>query len=163
MPLRFDPVTADAVPALTDLMRTAFDDETRRHTDQDRGGPPGYDDGTLLTRHAVNNPWAWQVADERGVVGVVIAFPQGEGRGYLGCLVVAVERQREGLGRRILAELRARLPEVTTWTLDTPERATSNHRFYEACGFLHVGSRPGDPAIGDLPSRQYQWDATHDG
>ncbi|GIG27017.1 GNAT family N-acetyltransferase [Cellulomonas denverensis] len=107
IPLRFDPVTADAVPALADLMCAAFE--------------------------------------------------QGAGRGHVGCLKVAVERQREGFGRRILAEMRARLPEVTTWTLETPEHATSNHRFYESCGFVHAGDRPGDPETGEPAQRQYRW------
>jgi ribosomal protein S18 acetylase RimI-like enzyme len=159
MDLDLTPVTSDDVPALTALMRDAFDDSTRRHTDRERGGPPGYDDGTMLTQYAVGNAAARQVREGGEPVAVLVTFRQDERRAHLGCLAVAVGHQRRGIGRRLLADLRARTPEVTTWTLETPEHETTNHRFYESCGFVQVGAVPADPATGEPALRRYRWDA----
>ena len=33
------------IPAVTDVMKRAFDDDAQKHLGKEVGGPPGYDDG----------------------------------------------------------------------------------------------------------------------
>ena len=142
--VRFTAIEAADVPALTAIMRAAFDESSLRHTGIAHGGPPGYDTGEFLTRWAVGNPTAWAVHADTGdpaavadaVVGAVITFPGADGHHTLGCLFVDPHAQRRGLGGQIWDEVSARFPDAESWTLETPEHATSNHTFYERrCGF----------------------------
>ena len=45
MDLIFEEATEQDIPDLTRVMTLAFDDDARKHLGQEKGGPPGYDNG----------------------------------------------------------------------------------------------------------------------
>ncbi|MGD1994471.1 MAG: hypothetical protein PVI59_14855, partial [Anaerolineae bacterium] len=48
--LVFESITEADVPELTAVMTRAFDDDAQKHLGQERGGPPGYDDGEFFRK-----------------------------------------------------------------------------------------------------------------
>lgn len=152
-PLVLTPIDASDVPGLTAMMTASFDDSTRRHAGGERGGPPGYDSQDFFYEWAVGKPFAWKASDGDQVVGAVFVFPGEDGHHYLGRLFVDPGAQRRGYGGRIWDQVYARFPEALSWTLDTPERETSNHAFYERrCGFVLAEQVEADHG----PSRIYR-------
>jgi hypothetical protein len=53
--LQFDNFTKDDVGLLTPIMKLAFDDDAKRHLNENSGGPDGYDNGGFLTKWALHN------------------------------------------------------------------------------------------------------------
>lgn len=50
MNLTFEPIKEQDIETLTTIMKAAFDDDTRMHTDLQADGPKGYDNGSLIRR-----------------------------------------------------------------------------------------------------------------
>ena len=133
--------TEDDLPALTAVMTRAFDDDSRRHLGVEKGGPPGYDTGDFFR--------TWLFADlptegyviicDEVPVGGIIVWLLKDDRFRLGCLFVDPAAQRLGVGTDAWRFLRETYPQARNWVLDTPVWSTSNHRFYEKCGFTRVG------------------------
>ncbi len=134
---------------LTAVMTRAFDDDSRRHLGEERGGPEGYDDGSFLRRWCLHPAARCYVARaQRALVGAINVFPgaDGEGASVLGCMFVEPAAQRCGLGRSLWLHAQAAHPS-RRWRLETPAWATSNHSFYErSCGFRKLRETdPRDP------------------
>ena len=134
------PITEDDLPAVAAVMKRAFDDDARRHRGEDEGGPPGYDDGEFF------RTWLFGYEESDGalilidgeVAGAYIVWPFEHAR--LGTIFIDPPLQRRGLGQAVWRHIEATYP-ARSWTLNTPVWATSNHRFYEKCGFDQVEVR----------------------
>lgn len=53
-----------------------------------------------------------------------------------------------GIGRKLLHEVMRFYPEGSYWSLETPDYAHRNHRFYERSGFIEVERSGSDPNLG---------------
>ena len=53
-----------------------------------------------------------------------------------------------GIGRKLLHEVMRLYPEGSYWSLETPDYAHRNHRFYERSGFIAVERSAPDPTLG---------------
>lgn len=135
---RLDPAT---VLELTPVMRETFDDDTRRFLRKEQGGPPGYDDGSFLTRWGIeSDAEAWAIRLEDQPVGAYIAFWNRGGRSTLGNIFIHPSAQNRGIGQRVWKHIEETCP-CTSWMLETPDWATRNHHFYEKCGFRRSGQQ----------------------
>lgn len=52
--LQFETFTSDDVAPLTPIMKLAFDDDAKRHLNENNKGPEGYDNGDFLTKWALH-------------------------------------------------------------------------------------------------------------
>ena len=48
--LSFEPFTKKDIDVFSPIMKRAFDEDARRHTENSSGGPDGYDNGDFLRR-----------------------------------------------------------------------------------------------------------------
>lgn len=48
--LVFEKAVKSDVKEMTEVMKRAFDEDTKRHLGREAGGPPGYDDGGFINR-----------------------------------------------------------------------------------------------------------------
>ena len=143
MDLSFEPIAEDDIPDLTRVMARAFDDDTRRHLGLERGGPEGYDSGEFFRR------WLFPYDESKGykillgdqIVGGFIVWILEHVDNILGTIFVDPVYQRRGIGARAWAFIERTYPETKSWTLETPGYSTTNHRFYEKCGFVKVGEK----------------------
>jgi len=82
---------------------------------------------------------AWLLRDGPRLIGGVRGTADG-GTWRIGRLMVAPDRQGEGLGRRLLAHAEASAPpQVDRFALFTGRRSTRNLALYERAGYRRVG------------------------
>jgi GNAT superfamily N-acetyltransferase len=144
MDLSFETITESDIPELTRVMTRAFDDDAQRHLGQEKGGPPGYDDGGFFQE------WLFPYEESKGykvlldgrIVGGLIVWILEDGDNILGTIFVDPDYQNRGIGTRTWEFVEATYPDTKSWKLHTPSYATSNHHFYEKCGFVKVGEQP---------------------
>lgn len=136
--LQFEPIARADLPELTAVMTRAFDDDSRKHLGKERGGPPGYDDGSFFETwlFGYEQTTGYKVLLEGTLVGGVIVWDMADGHNYLGTLFVDPAYQDRGIGTRAWQFVEASYPRAKSWQLGTPIWATKNHHFYETkCGF----------------------------
>jgi GNAT superfamily N-acetyltransferase len=148
--LSFEEITEADIPELTEVMTRAFDDDAQKHLGQERGGPPGYDNGDFFREwlFGYEQTVGYKVLVDGKTIGGIIVWILGEGHNILGTIFVDPIFQDTGVGTRTWEFIEGTYPETKSWRLATPGWATKNHFFYEAkCGFHRVES---DPIIGTL-------------
>jgi GNAT superfamily N-acetyltransferase len=146
--LSFEEIVEADVPALTQVMTRAFDDDAQKHLGQERGGPPGYDNGDFFRTWLFGYPQTvgYKIMTEGIVIGGTIVWILPGDHNVLGAIFVDPVYQDRGVGTRTWQFVEATYPETKSWRLATPPWATKNHHFYEqCCGFQRVES---DPIIG---------------
>ena len=81
------------------------------------------------------------------MAGVTIVFPGKDGNHWLGCMFTDPDRQRQGIGRSLFAYVEKTFP-GSSWKLETPVYARSNHAFYEKkCGFTKIGEQTAEDGM----------------
>lgn len=147
MDLKFEVPTIEDLPELTGVMTRAFDDDARKHLGEEKGGPPGYDNGDFYRKwlfEKKNTEGVMALADGK-IVGAAIVWLYPNGDNYLGNICVDPEYQDRGVGSRIWKYLENTYSTGKSWTLHTPGYAVKNHHFYtKKCGFTKVEEKPDD-------------------
>ncbi len=142
------PLERNDVAEATAVMKRAFDDDSRRHLNREDGGPPGYDTGAFLEQNAFNPAArAFKAIVDGSIAGVIIVFPGKDGNHWLGCMFTDPDRQRQGIGGSLFAHVEETFP-GSSWKLETPVYARSNHAFYEKkCGFGKIGEQTAEDGM----------------
>ena len=138
--LQFEPFEKGDVEAYTPIMKRSFDEDTRRHLNEDSGGPPGYDNGDFLRQWALHErATAYKILKDGQPVGVIILWINANHENYLGCVFIDVAYQDKGIGQSIWAFVESEHPETVVWRTETPGFSKRNHNFYvNKCGFMVV-------------------------
>lgn len=137
--LTFEVLNREDIDSLTPIMKRAFDEDTKRHLNEEAGGPPGYDNGDFLRRYALDRrSTAYKVSMDNKLVGAIIVWINSSNRNYLGNMFVDTGLQDQGIGSRIWEFVERQYPETKVWETETPAFSKRNHNFYiNKCGF-HV-------------------------
>jgi ribosomal protein S18 acetylase RimI-like enzyme len=121
------------VPAIRQIVEEAY-----RHYIPRIGKPPA----PMLDDYAarVSEGVVWVIEDGIGLTGVIVLLPRPDYL-LLDNIAVAPNRQRSGLGRRLLAfaeaeAVRRGCPEIRLYTHQT---MTENQRLYAAIGYEETG------------------------
>lgn len=142
--LTFEEIVEADLPALTEVMARAFDDDSQKHLGIARGGPEGYDNGDFFHKWlcGYEESVGYKVLADDKIVGAMIVWIFGHGRNVLGTIFVDPAYQDRGVGTRAWQFVEAAYPDTQSWTLETPCWAKKNHYFYEnKCGFSKVGEK----------------------
>jgi GNAT superfamily N-acetyltransferase len=145
--LQFRHFEATDVELFTNIMKRAFDEDTRIHLGNESGGPPGYDNGDFLRRWALHpDSTAYAIFKDGAPIGVVIVWIRDNHENFLGNIFVDPDLQNKGLGLLIWRFIEQKYPETRVWRTDTPGFSKRNHNFYvNKCGFKIVRiEHPGD-------------------
>ena len=142
--LEFNEITEDDVSRLTEVMTRAFDDDAQKHLGQERGGPPGYDNGEFFRQwlFGYQESVGYKIQLENQVIGGIIVWILPEGHNILGTIFIDPAFQDRGFGGQTWLHIEQLYPETKSWRLGTPTWATKNHHFYRKCGFVEVESDP---------------------
>ncbi|MEL6186195.1 MAG: GNAT family N-acetyltransferase, partial [Myxococcota bacterium] len=126
---------------LRDLAVESFADDLKRYG----GKPPGTE---VLDHHVrkIACGHYYKIEAEGRIAGGLIVALRGPSAAEIELLFVAPRHHNRGLGGQALRSVEARYPEVTTWTLVTPEGDGRTRRFYERYGFRQVGRLPATPS-----------------
>ena len=138
--LEFAPFSERDVETITPIMKRAFDEDTRRHTGKQAGGPPGYDDGSFLRQWALHpDSVAYSILKNGLPIGAAIVWPKPTGENFLGCLFLDPTCQDQGLGLTAWRFIESEHPDAVLWRTETIATSRRNHRFYvNKCGFKIV-------------------------
>ena len=156
--IRFVEATKTDIPAMTEVMKRTFDDDSQRFRGEPEGGPDGYDDGRFFQQW-MSTGQCWKIMLGEKLIGVFLIFkdyPQ-KGSNVLGTIFLDPKFQNLGIGTYVMGYVHRTFP-AKRWVLDTPEWQTRNHHFYEKLGYRKVGEQE-EPHAG-FTLRIYQKDMT---
>ena len=135
------------IPELTRVMTVAFDDDARTHLGEEKGGPPGYDDGEFFQKWmlAHDESIGYKIVVDNTVIGGFIVWVLPDGVDFLGTMFVDPDYQNRAVGTQSWQFIEATYPQTKSWTLGTPKWAIRDHYFYEEkCGFTKIGEQLDD-------------------
>ena len=141
MDLTFNEIVEADLPALTDVMTIAFDDDAQKHLGIEKGGPEGYDNGDFFRTwlFGYEESVGYKVMVGKKIVGAMIVWTFEHGNNILGNIFIDPLYQDQGLGTQTWQFVEATHHDALSWTLETPCWAKKNHHFYEhKCGFTKV-------------------------
>ena len=137
--LCFETFTETDVDVLTPVMKRAFDEDSRRHTDNPVGGPDGYDNGEFLTQWYLHGgASAYKVSKDGKPIAAFNVWVNPNKINFLGNMFVDPECQDGGIGTLIWKYIETKYADTVKWCTETPAFSKRNHNFYvNKCGF-HV-------------------------
>ncbi|MDF2547138.1 MAG: hypothetical protein K0R93_2036 [Anaerosolibacter sp.] len=145
--LQFDHLCEKDIELLTPIMKRAFDEDTKRHLNENNGGPDGYDNGNFLRKWALHkDSKAYKICKDDKPIGVAIVWINDNHENFLGNMFIDPDLQDKGLGTIVWKFIESEYPETTIWRTETPGFSKRNHNFYvNKCGFRIIRiDNPGD-------------------
>ncbi|OGO91709.1 MAG: GNAT family N-acetyltransferase [Clostridiales bacterium GWF2_38_85] len=138
--LLFESFTEGDIDIITPIMKRAFDEDIRRHTDCLYGGPDGYDNGDFLRKWYINSGFiAYKVSKDDNPIGAFNVWINDNNINYLGNIFVDADYQDKGIGTIIWRFIGTKFPDTVKWCAETPAYSRRNHNFYiNKCGFKVV-------------------------
>ncbi|HNY13621.1 MAG TPA: GNAT family N-acetyltransferase [Candidatus Wallbacteria bacterium] len=138
--LQFDNFEEQDVELLAPVMKRAFDEDAKRHLNEEHGGPDGYDDGNFLRKWALHkDSRAFKISKDEKPIGVVILWINKNNENFLGNMFIDADLQDKGLGTAVWKFVESEYPETVIWRTETPGFSKRNHNFYvNKCGFKIV-------------------------
>lgn len=138
MEITYKDLEGKDIPSLTPIMKAAFDEDTRMHTELLADGPAGYDTGELLERLLKKeNSISRVISCDGRVIGEYTIIKDG-GSFTLDLFFLDPEYASRGIGTIVWNHIEQSYPEAGSWYLETPSYSTRNRHFYEKCGFRAV-------------------------
>ena len=138
--LIFEVLQEKDIDVLTTIMEKAFDEDTKIHLGEEKGGPEGYDNGDFLRKYGLHkDTTSYKISLGDRAIGCVILWINGETKiNYLGNIFIDTALQNKGIGKKVWEFIEKEYPETIKWSTDTPGFSRRNHNFYvNKCGF-HV-------------------------
>ena len=125
------------VPAMTEIMKRAFDEDTRRHLGKESGGPTGYDNGDFIRKwYLSSGSQAFKILLDGRLIGGLNLFINENKENYLGNIMIDPSCQDHGYGTAVWKLVEQMYPDTVKWSTDTPGFSRRNHNFYiNKCGF----------------------------
>ena len=144
-------VIQKALESDTELLRltamSAFLDEKRyKPAGAISGGPPGHDTIENHARWIRNHDYYKCVIDGKIVGGCVVK--KHPSHYELFGIFLHSSYIGKGIGSEFLDGVIKRYPDGALWSLETPDYAKRNHRFYERNGFIKCKKLAPDPSLG---------------
>lgn len=139
MNINFDKMTEKDISRLVNIMKRAFDYDTKIHLGRETGGPTGYDDGSFLRKWGLDKKaTSYCIYLDDVLIGGAILWINDNNENYLGNLFIDPDHEDEGVGTKVWSKIESMYPNTRVWNTETPIFSRRNHNFYvNKCGF-HV-------------------------
>ncbi len=125
------------IDTLTKIMERAFDEDTRIHIGEEKGGPDGYNNGDFLRKWGLHNDSSsYCISLDEQLVGGVILWINENNHNFLGNIFIDPDYENQGVGRKVWNMIEKLYPDTEVWETETPIFSSRNHNFYvNKCGF----------------------------
>lgn len=136
--LRFEILKEEDIDILTPIMKRAFDEDTKIHLNEPKGGPKGYDNGEFIRKFALSNDsTSYTINLDGKIIGCIILWINQETNiNFLGSLFIDSDVQNKGIGEKAWKFIEQEYPNTIKWCTETPGYSKRNHNFYiNKCGF----------------------------
>ena len=123
---------------LTEIMISAFNEDTSMHTDLKEDGPTGYDDGTLIKLLNEHESFeSYKIIYNNTIVGAYTVAIKADNEYSLEMLFIDPKHREKHLGSKVWKAIEGKYVDAKKWTIETPDYSIRNHHFYtENCGFV---------------------------
>ena len=130
--LVFEDLQEKDIEELTAVMTRAFDEDTRIHLNEEKGGPEGYDDGSFLRKWGLDpNSTAYKISrDGKVIAGLILWINPKTNVNFLGTIFIDPVFENQGLGKKIWDFVETEYPDTVKWCTETPIFSRRNHNFY---------------------------------
>lgn len=125
------------ISELTKIMERAFDEDTRIHLGEEKGGPDGYDTGEFLRKWGMHkDASSYCISLDGQLIGAVILWIKEDNNNFLGNIFLDPLYENQGFGTKVWNMIEEKYPDAKTWNTETPVFSSRNHNFYvNKCGF----------------------------
>ncbi|TDQ36620.1 GNAT family N-acetyltransferase [Aureibacillus halotolerans] len=129
----------DDAEAITKMMVSVENNERKRWY-EDGDGPyiPGFDSVDMQKYHQWNEAY-FKILFDGELSGVILISHTGREHARLDRLFIDPSWQDKGIGSTVITLIESMYPQVKLWTLDTFQKSTRNHHFYEKMGYKLAG------------------------
>ncbi len=117
--------------ALTMVQKRAFNDDTKRFLNKEKGGPSGYDSLKWNLIKIRSNHYYKIRLETYEIIGGVIISPKNNSTIRLERIFITPQYQNCGIGQNVMREIETFYPDAGQWLLDTPRISQRNQYFYE--------------------------------
>ena len=134
----FSPMKLEDIDILTEIMKRAFDEDSRIAFGEGKtGGPEGYDNGEFLKKWGINSPSkSFKIYLEGKLIGGIILWINKNENNSLGTIFIDPTLQSKGIGTEIWKLIEKKYPSTKKWNTETPGFTKRNHNYYiNKCGF----------------------------
>ncbi|MCL2806774.1 MAG: GNAT family N-acetyltransferase [Coriobacteriia bacterium] len=129
--LVFEPFAEQDVIICTPIMKRAFDADTKIHTEQSEGGPPGYVNGEFLRNWYMHkDAMPYKISKDGWPCGALSLWIRDDSVNFLGNIFIDPELQDQGFGMIIWDFIEKTYPDTIKWQTETPAFSRRNHHFY---------------------------------
>lgn len=131
---------------LTNIMTSAFNEDTSIHTDFNEDGPRGYNDGSLIKRLNENEAFqSYKIVYQNNIVGAYTVAIKYDNEYTLEMLFIDPQYRKNHLGSIVWKDIEEKYTDAKKWTVETPDYSKRNHHFYtKKCGFTFQRENTGD-------------------
>ena len=135
MQISYKKLEQEDIPILTPLMKAAFDEDTKMHTDLLEDGPIGYDTGELLENMLhMENSVSKVILYDGKPIGAYTVIKEKD-MYTLDLIFIDPQYACKGIGSIVWNDIEKEYHEAKTWIVETPSYSMRNHNFYKKCGF----------------------------
>lgn len=121
MNIKFGKMTEKDITSLVKIMKRAFDYDSQIHLGKETGGPPGYDDGTFLSKWGLDKKaTSYCIYLNDVLIGGTILWINDSNENFLGSLFIDPDYEDKGIGTRIWSEIEDMYPNTRAWSTETP-------------------------------------------
>ncbi|MCY6957565.1 GNAT family N-acetyltransferase [Clostridium brassicae] len=123
---------------LTEIMTSAFNEDTSLHTDLKEDGPTGYNDGSLIKWLNEHKSFeSYKIVYNNTIVGAYTIGINPNNNYSLEMLFIDPKYRKNHLGTIVWKHIEEKYIDANKWTVETPDYSKRNHYFYtEKCGFV---------------------------
>lgn len=137
--ITYDNIYSQDYDILSRIMKNAFNDDTRMHTNLQEDGPIGYHDGSLLKELVTKKDYISQkISIDHNIIGAY-TISHKEANYTLEMLFLDPNVQGKGIGNEVWLHIENTYSNARKWYVETPNYSIRNRYFYEhKCGFYVI-------------------------
>ena len=123
---------------LTNIMTSAFNEDTSMHTDLEEDGPGGYNDGSLIKLlNEYEGFQSYKMVYQNNIIGAYTVAIKQANEYALEMLFIDPHYRKNHLGIIVWKDIEEKYIDAKKWTVETPDYSKRNHHFYtKKCGFV---------------------------
>jgi hypothetical protein len=123
---------------LTNIMISAFNEDTSMHTDLEEDGPGGYNNGSLIKLLNEHEDFeSYKMIYENNIIGAYTVAIKPDNEYSLEMLFIDPHYRKNHLGIIVWETIEEKYIDAKKWTVETPDYSKRNHHFYtKKCGFV---------------------------
>lgn len=129
---------SDAADIRNMMIRIEVNETSRWYVNGERPFIPGFD-SIEMHKYLMRNKTYYKIMYDDSLAGVLLILYTGREHARIDRFYIDPSYQNKGIGTQVVTLAEEIYPQVITWTLETTQKSSRNHMFYEKVGYELVG------------------------